>query len=99
MGGRLSPELPGEQLGHQSRQQHQQGSRAILGRSVAAIGRTGLAELGLDVRRCLGVDAAVRRGAHIFPGARTGNHHAVVNRLLHLFAHGARLGQLLVERV
>lgn len=91
--------LPGQQLGDEGRQEHHQGGRTVLGRTVAAVGRTGLAELGLDVRRRLGVDAAVGLSVDVLPGARAGNHHAVVNDLLHLLADGTRLGQLLVERV
>lgn len=91
--------LPGQQLGDQGRQYHHQGGRTVLGRTVAAVGRTGLTELGLDVGRRLGVDAAVWLSVDVLPGARAGNHHAVVDDLLHLFADGTRLGQLLVERV
>lgn len=97
-GGRWAVELPGQQLGDQGRQEHHQGGRTVLGRTVAAVGRAGLAELGLDVRRRLSVDAAVGLGVDVLPGARAGNHHAVVNDLLHLLADGTRRA-LLVERV
>lgn len=91
--------LPGQQLGDQGRQKHHQDGRTVLGCTVATVGRTGFAELGLDVGRRLGVDAAIGLRVDVLPGARAGNHHAVVDDLLHLFADGTRLGQLLVERV
>lgn len=91
--------LPGKQFSDQGHQQHHRHSRAILGCTVAAVRCAGFAELRSDVGRRLGVDTAVRGSVHVFPGARTGNHHAIVNDLLHLLAHGPRLGLLLVEGI
>lgn len=91
--------LPGKQFREQGHQKHHHHGGTILGRAIAAIGRAGFAELRSDVGRRLSVDAAVRGSVDVFPGARTGNHHAIVNNLLHLLAHGPRLGLLLVEGI
>lgn len=96
----VTPALPGQQLRQEDGGEDHQGGRAVLGRTVAAVGETGLAELGPDVGRRLGVSARVRRCVDVLEGAGTRHHDTIVDDLLHLLAHGpGRLVLVLIERI
>lgn len=91
--------LPGQQLRQEGGNEDQQRRRPVLRGTVAPVGETSLAELGLDVGRRLGVRARVRWRIDVLEGAGARHHHTIVDDLLHLLAHGSRLLVLLVEGI
>lgn len=93
------PALQRQQFRQEGGSEDQQRRRSVLRRTVAAIGEAGLAELGFDVGRRLGVRARVRWRIDVLEGAGARHHHTIVDDLLHLLAHGSRLLVLLVEGI